>query len=164
MLGRWRKLIIKIRNVVAPLILNANDLAKALSYSNPALLERYRRDYPNNQLSAEEALRELIKYLWLCEKHRQDCAAFPDNTALHFPCSMYPEMAEIDDMWHTFLLFTKAYQDFCHTYLGRFVHHLPKTPSDHITPEVFELELTRYLFYVYDCLGEETVKKWFKEE
>lgn len=33
----------------------------------------------------------------------------------------------VDDMWHTALLFTRAYRDFCTDYLGAFVHHLPVT-------------------------------------
>ena len=31
----------------------------------------------------------------------------------------------IDDMWHTALLFTRSYQDFCHGRLGKFIHHQP---------------------------------------
>ncbi len=148
---------------MAHLTHNSADLAKALSYSNARLLERYKRNHPNNRLPAENALDELIKYLWLCAKHRQDRSTFPDNEDLNFPCNMYPEMKEIDDMWHTFLLFTQDYQDFCYTYLGHFIHHLPKNPNDIVVPEVFEVELSRFLSYVYDCLGEETLRTWFAE-
>ena len=31
----------------------------------------------------------------------------------------------IDSVWHTFLLFTRDYADFCRDYLGRFIHHEP---------------------------------------
>ena len=31
----------------------------------------------------------------------------------------------IDEMWHTFLLYSKDYYDFCHQYLGRMIHHRP---------------------------------------
>lgn len=34
---------------------------------------------------------------------------------------------EIDIVWHTFLLFTSEYADFCDRYVGRFVHHVPAT-------------------------------------
>lgn len=34
---------------------------------------------------------------------------------------------EIDIVWHTFLLFTAEYADFCDRYVGRFVHHEPVT-------------------------------------
>ena len=30
-----------------------------------------------------------------------------------------------DDLWHEFILHTKAYQDFCNAAFGRFLHHTP---------------------------------------
>lgn len=139
------------------------SLQAALAYENPYLLDRYTRDYGHNRLSAEIALAELIKYLWLCEKHRQDREASPENTELHFECNMYPEMSDIDDIWHTFLLFTQEYQEFCLKYLGRFIHHVPETKFELIEPQSFETELARYFSYIYDHLGEDTLKLWFAE-
>jgi hypothetical protein len=31
----------------------------------------------------------------------------------------------VDEMWHTALLFTRSYRDFCERYLGTFIHHVP---------------------------------------
>ena len=31
----------------------------------------------------------------------------------------------VDDFWHTFLLHTKAYAEFCEQRFGRFLHHQP---------------------------------------
>jgi hypothetical protein len=31
----------------------------------------------------------------------------------------------VDDAWHEFILFTRAYQEFCKKALGRFLHHTP---------------------------------------
>jgi hypothetical protein len=36
---------------------------------------------------------------------------------------------EMDEVWHTFILFTKDYQQFCETAVGRFIHHYPKGPE-----------------------------------
>jgi hypothetical protein len=33
--------------------------------------------------------------------------------------------AQVDKLWHTHILNTKRYYDFCQQYLGRIVHHLP---------------------------------------
>jgi hypothetical protein len=30
-----------------------------------------------------------------------------------------------DDLWHEFILYTKAYEDFCKQAFGRFLHHTP---------------------------------------
>lgn len=34
--------------------------------------------------------------------------------------------AEVDLGWHTFLLYTNEYADFCERIAGRFIHHRPK--------------------------------------
>jgi len=31
----------------------------------------------------------------------------------------------VDDLWHEFILYTKAYEDFCKHAFGRFLHHTP---------------------------------------
>ena len=33
----------------------------------------------------------------------------------------------VDAVWHTFILFTEEYADFCDRYLGKFLHHKPTT-------------------------------------
>ena len=71
-------------------------------------------------------------------------------------------MSEIDDMWHTFLLFTKDYMYFCSKYLGQYFHHSPTTSEDKMTEGEFEIDFARYVSYVYDNLGEKTLIKWFK--
>jgi len=76
---------------------------------------------------------------------------------------MYPEMREIDDMWHTFIIFTKDYTDFCMQSFGCYMHHTPKTTEEEFKPDNFEVEFSGYLSYVYENLGEDTVKKWFSE-
>lgn len=32
---------------------------------------------------------------------------------------------EVDELWHTFILFTQDYDKFCKETLGKFVHHIP---------------------------------------
>ena len=41
------------------------------------------------------------------------------------------------------------------------MHHSPNVVGGEPTGEVYETELSRYLSYIYDHLGEETVRKWF---
>jgi hypothetical protein len=139
------------------------SLAELAQYKNPKLIQRYNKDFPDNTLPAEEALQEILKYLWLTQKHFQDKQANPQDENLDFPCDVHSEMIQMDDMWHTFLLFTVDYHEFCQRYFGKFIHHVPNMHENVITPEEFEVKFTRYLSYVYDHLGEETVKKWFAE-
>lgn len=74
-------------------------------------------------------------------------------------------MCDIDNMWHTFLLFTKDYHEFCSNYLGGvFFHHEPIVDmNDNHLDERYEQELTLYLSYIYDNLGEDTLMRWFEQ-
>jgi hypothetical protein len=36
----------------------------------------------------------------------------------------------VDIGWHTFILYTKPYADFCHDVVGRFVHHMPNDDGE----------------------------------
>ncbi|SDX59868.1 hypothetical protein SAMN05661080_00517 [Modestobacter sp. DSM 44400] len=36
----------------------------------------------------------------------------------------------VDTAWHTFILFTRDYADFCAATFGRFIHHQPTDPGD----------------------------------
>jgi hypothetical protein len=38
----------------------------------------------------------------------------------------------VDDLWHEFILYTRAYEDFCQKAFGRFFHH---TPAEALSPE-----------------------------
>lgn len=140
------------------------DLASLLSYKNAAVTDRYERDYPNNKLSGQQALEEFLKYVWICIKHSDDLKKQPTEETLQFKCVMHHEMKEIDQFWHTFLLFTRDYQTFCEGFLGdRFFHHEPVNWKETVIDETqYEWELTRYLNYLYDHLGPETVSTWFQ--
>jgi hypothetical protein len=40
----------------------------------------------------------------------------------------------VDIGWHTFLLHTREYADFCQRIAGRFIHHQPEPPPDETGP------------------------------
>lgn len=40
-----------------------------------------------------------------------------------------PASALLDDAWHIFILHTQDYVDFCSTFLGKYLHHRPSSPS-----------------------------------
>ena len=145
------------------LILMPLELLHLLQYKNIHVLNRYSIDFPDNKMIPEEAFEELVKFFWLSLKHQEEKLCFPKDNELDFIFGMHSEMKEIDDMWHTFLLFTKDYISFCQQYLGGFFHHSPNTEKEEeqMTPDDFELDFSRFLSYVYDNLGEKTLVKWF---
>lgn len=134
-----------------------------MTYKHEMVISRYRNEYPNASMSAEETFTELMKYFWLCQKHASDKKHLPEDDSLNFKCAIHVEMEEIDNMWHTFLLFTRDYLAFCNKFFaGEFIHHDPLSEKINISKEAYESELQRYLTYIYENLGEETLMKWFK--
>ncbi len=99
----------------------ARQLAFIKTYPfHPALKAKLNAKYP--QLSEEQThlvFRALRDYFWMCNKAKRKLVAMPSQV--------------VDDAWHEFILFTRAYQAFCGKALGRFLHHTPteamKTPT-----------------------------------
>jgi len=138
------------------------DLSELLQYKNPAVLKLYIQNYPQNKLMAEEAFEEVLKYLWLTRKHEVDTLNSPLDQTLPAQCIMLRSMQEIDEMWHEFILFTEDYTNFCDKYFGNYMHHLPNIFDNQPQPrDVVEAEVEKMLPYIYDNLGEKTVRTWF---
>ncbi|MEM9243066.1 MAG: hypothetical protein AAGA27_03275 [Pseudomonadota bacterium] len=140
------------------------NLDNILAYSNPEVLSRYRYDYPNNTLTAEIAFRELMKFLWLSEKLRLELEDKKETD--QFSSVILNSMKEVDDMWHTFIIHTNDYTEFSHRYFGRYLHHQPASIAELDALRNDRLHtikrIRKWVEYVYDNLGEETVEIWFK--
>src|SRR6266496_4410333 len=85
-------------------------LTRAMSFPMEEVLERYAKDQNLPLEVACEHERELKRYLALC--------------ALN-PASSYGMRGPIDELWHTFVIFTEKYASFCDQVAGRFLHHSP---------------------------------------
>lgn len=137
-------------------------LDKILEYKNPAVLKLYEQNYPNNKLTAEQAFTEVLKYLWLSKKHTLDLVENVNNDNFPSQCIMPRSMREIDEMWHEFILFTEDYTNFCLQYFGEYMHHLPNIFDNMPRPrDIIEREIEKLLPYIYDNLGEDTLRTWF---
>lgn len=79
------------------------------SYKNSAVVERYAKTERLDIERATEHFYALKDFLKL-------------STATEKPC--FPSK-DLDEIWHTFILFTKDYKNFCLNILGKFVHHIP---------------------------------------
>jgi len=70
-------------------------------------------------------------------------------------------------MWHTFLLFTGDYAEFCERYFGFFLDNIPAEAEedDKIVAGVSELRasIERQFSFVYGVLGEETLVAWYDD-
>jgi hypothetical protein len=79
---------------------------------HPGIFRKVQNRYPhlNNADLAlvEQALRD---YFRMCQRAGRRSVAMPSQV--------------VDVAWHEFILFTRAYEQFCQQALGRFLHHTP---------------------------------------
>lgn len=91
------------------------DIQGVMDYPIPEILERYQKDYNVSAVTARIHERELKRYLIVSIENDSNTDMFS---------------VEVDNLWHTFILFTKEYAQFCKKMFGCFIHHEPRlTPS-----------------------------------
>jgi len=146
--------------------LSKNDtysLEDVMAYTNTEVVMRF---YDNFDVTIEEAtdlFNETKKFLYLAAKFGETQNIFTHEA-----------MYIIDEMWHTFILFTKDYNEFCMKYFDKFLHH-NIVKRDVKLKAIKELEddpengraklkplLSKYYTLIYDELGEETLVKWMR--
>lgn len=92
------------------------------NYNFPdALRKKFAAQYP--QLDTEQTnlvFDSLRDYFWLCRQAKRKMVAMPSQA--------------VDDAWHEFILFTRAYKHYCRKALGRFLHH---TPAEAMASPIF---------------------------
>jgi hypothetical protein len=78
------------------------------------VIQRYRENtrLPDEILKEHE--REIKRFLAMCSMN-------PGSYGMRGP---------LDELWHTFIIFTSSYARFCYELGGDFIHHLPEAPSD----------------------------------
>lgn len=84
--------------------------SSALAFPMADVLVRYQKKTGTSDKLAQLHERELKRYLYLC--------------ALH-PGGGWPMVITIDDLWHTFIIFTKEYHQFCQALGVPYLHHQP---------------------------------------
>jgi hypothetical protein len=130
------------------------SLEEVLRYCHPGVVRRYAKEHQATPEEAAELFGEMLKWLYLCGRGASQGRAL----------AVYPEIEKIDWMWHTFLLFTRAYAEFCDRHFGFFIHHTPDEGEEgEVPPDESAIRTalqTQYAF-VYDVLGPETLQAWY---
>ena len=85
------------------------DVNRATAWTHPALIRRYCADFDQTPVEGERCFTAFKQFLVVC-------ALAHDERVPSRP---------IDDMWHTALLFSRSYLQFCEEVLGEVVHHEP---------------------------------------
>jgi|GEM_PF-3873506 len=101
-------------------------VTKSMSFPMEAIIKRYRKEHNIDLKTASLHERELKRFLAL--------AAIYD-----VPLGM---RGPVDELWHTFIIFTVDYMNFCQTVAGRMIHHVPTRDDE---PIAFGKNLPPYL-------------------
>jgi hypothetical protein len=148
------------------------DLATTLAYQNADVTARFAEDFHVSPADAEEIFTECKRWLWISAKRKVELER---GIGESFIVPLFNEAFAIDLMWHTFLLFTEDYSEFCERHFGFFVHHYPRPRAERLAwaekirtdPEGARAERTASLekvySYLYDELGPEILVKWCEE-
>jgi len=141
------------------------NLNEVIQYENEDIVLRFQETWDLPVEECRELFRETLKWLWL-----MDYLTRLDEPV---PLAISQSTKLIDEMWHTFILFTPQYIDFCDKYFGRYLHHRP-TPRSEYDQTISEYEqdpettmtqnkeiFTKQYELIYDTLGEETLVRWY---
>lgn len=154
------------------MIAASSKLEAVLAYRNPDVVGRFAEDFQISARDAGDIFLELKRWLWLCAKRKLDLEAGKGEA---FQIPLFNEANAIDMMWHTFLLFTEDYSDFCERYFGFFIHHNPRPLAERrewqlkikADPQGAKKEreaaLEKVYGYLYDELGPEILRRWCEE-
>jgi hypothetical protein len=141
-----------------------------LSYKNTHVLKASRKLYTYYDLSEDEAsliFEDLLRFLWLVATVNQRTKENPKWDTPDISISY--SMLIIDQFWHTFIMNTKDYMDFCDEYLGGYIHHpLPlnkyfqhkKTLGEDKANEIFIVEMATCVIEYFDG---DVAWRWFDE-
>lgn len=144
----------------------------ALAYGNEDVIYKFLSLYKLPYAEAEDIFRETRRWLWMCAKLNSDQANGQEKGPRP---AMDRAMVAIDEMWHTFILYTPDYIEFCLNHFGFYIHHVPNRQKKReqfqqsllddaasTIRQVQEEAFAKYE-YVYDLFGEDVFKKWFVE-
>ena len=139
------------------------SLEAALRYRNRHLIDRFVEHYKVSPAEAMEVFGDAKRWLWL--------NSLPDAPRLYISAPILI----IDEMWHTFVLFTAAYTAYCESTFGRYMHHRPTTESEKRRSEREAArdpagfarrrrrQLEKQYRFIAEHLGPATLRRWYVE-
>jgi hypothetical protein len=100
------------------------DVGGILNYQMPYVIERCKKDHGYDDEDMAIIEREFKRYLVLVANKKKK----GEGTGMF--------SKHVDNLWHSFILFTREYTEFGHKYVGRYIHHAPEVVSfENRTPE-----------------------------
>lgn len=145
-------------------------LKEVLEYQNQWVIDRFKKTnswFSGTDADIEILFNDLKRFLWLYAIQEQKKIENPEEEIADVGFSQ--SMLIIDEIWHSFILYTKFYEEFCNEYFGGFLHH--PTPAPKYVKNIEKIGQTKaaeilvkeMLELVYDKFGEGVTVRWFDE-
>lgn len=126
------------------------NLVRLLEYKNSKVITHFCYHHPQWTASqAEQLFNDLLAWMWLNKQRVQE----KKKTYLFGPLLI------LDEIWHTFILHTRDYVDFCQNYFNDYFHHdVEPIGAEHMLEEE---EITDFLQDCFKYLSQEWVERRF---
>ena len=140
------------------------SLEYALAYDFPNLIYKFMEQFSISEEEAEMIFVDVKKWMWLNAKAQTD--GFRG-------LAVNEDLLMLDEMWHSFILFTYEYTEFCLSRFGIYMHHRPSTKAEKdafrelvVNDREKALRIRneaqdRQYEYVLDQLGLEVLERWY---
>ena len=140
-------------------------LNEILPYQNKYIIKRFMADYKMSMEEADLIVEDMVRFLWLDATMSEKRATDPNVPDISIAHGMFI----IDEMWHSFVLLTEMYTNFCVDNFGRYIHHPTKIEKYYRNlktmeqEKAFEIFLTELVQCIMEYLGEDVAVRWFDE-
>lgn len=125
------------------------SLGQLLAYTNPLVIADFAHKNKISETDASALFSDLLAWMWLSVYRSQQGKL----TRLFGP------LLRLDDMWHCFILHTRAYNLFCETHFGAYFHHDVENAEEPHQMQPAELE--DFLQDCFNFLSESWVDRYF---
>ena len=125
-------------------------LSELLVYENQQVVRHFCHCHPAfSYEQGKELFTDLLGWMWL-NAYRQKS---------NRPTYLFGPLLNLDEIWHSFILHTRDYSNFCHTYFDDYLHHNVELVG--FEYELSSEELTEFLNDCFDHLGEGWINRNF---
>ncbi len=126
-------------------------LKKLLESKQPVVLNYFSHHQQIPLENSKALFEDLLAWMWLNRQRKLQ----------NKPTYLFGPLLQLDQLWHSFILHTRLYTDFCMEHFGEYFHHEVEPPGEehHLNEE----ELRDFLNDCFDYLGEEWVQRNFKD-
>lgn len=132
-------------------------LNEVLEYKNQHIIDGLISYLDINEGSAELLFKDGLMWLWYCNHHASE-----GYREINDPILI------LDEVWHIFLLYTPYYTQFCLSYFGTYLHHMPslnqrEEANVESSREQYLQRQKTQLNTVYELLGKTVFIRWYHE-